>query len=537
MGLAYSLVIGVIGGGSPDCAAPWLGDAVRRALAGARRALPAPPHTPVQLCVLTNLTGGLDALVVEAARSLDAEAQVRVVLPMLRDECRDLLPPHLGPEMFQKLLELDPQPLALRRELLDLHYDEDRQAEARLRARAMAEEFVIDHSDLVLALPVPTAGAYPDTRPYAAKVGCPLCVLRQGGAADMPDVALHGHAAKLLWHLEAFNRGLAAKPVADRFLLPHMRALRGEAGGLISAEWADFLAHRLSPVFAYADQRAGHFQNLYHAAGVLVFGLALAAVLLVGFGVTFLGGPAQVFALEALLLLVITGLIFVADRVGSHRKWLAYRFLAERLRAGFFLGVGSLHPRRIYVPRRKGVDLDPAAWTHLAVDALASQAPKPAKLDGTPYQGLADFIEDAWVRDQLDFHQSKWRKEHRWGHRLERWGARVFWLALAGALIHWAMHTWHLDVGGPHLSNGLTLGALALPFLGATLGALRNHREFKRHELRSRRMARTLNELIRSFELLTPNKVQYLLAKMEAASLAEAESWMQLMDAVTLEKA
>lgn len=75
----------------------------------------------------------------------------------------------------------------------------------------------------------------------------------------------------------------------------------------------------------------------------------------------------------------------------------------------------------------------------------------------------------------------------------------------------------------------LALAALTLPAMGAMTQAIRSHREYKRLAVRSKRMVATLKDTKADFQLLTPEKLNGLLRRIEQVMIRESQEWLDLM--------
>lgn len=101
-----------------------------------------------------------------------------------------------------------------------------------------------------------------------------------------------------------------------------------------------------SPDHAKADILAASYQNIFRNASMAVYILAAAAVLIVSGQYIFFHSYHGIIGLEIATIAVILFIIHYGNHVGWHRRWLDYRSLAERLRAGIFVSFRP-RPRRI----------------------------------------------------------------------------------------------------------------------------------------------------------------------------------------------
>jgi hypothetical protein len=116
-------------------------------------------------------------------------------------------------------------------------------------------------------------------------------------------------------------------------------------------------------------------------------------------------------------------------------------------------------------------------------------------------------------------------------------GEVVFYIAMIVALLHFILPNIFPGFNEWSSAHVLTLFSLVLPALGATLGAVRSHREYKRLAMRSNKMVIELKELRGKFKLVTPKKLESLLHDTEKVMLKETLDWLALMKFAELHKA
>jgi hypothetical protein len=109
----------------------------------------------------------------------------------------------------------------------------------------------------------------------------------------------------------------------------------------------DSLRQTLLPDFVRATMLAARYQKRYLNAGTWVYILAATSVATVTVAIVvtdrkgFLAGENLIW-LEVVQIAIIMLLLALSGFRGWHRKWIDYRFLAERLRAAMFLFVAGI---------------------------------------------------------------------------------------------------------------------------------------------------------------------------------------------------
>lgn len=302
---------------------------------------------------------------------------------------------------------------------------------------------------------------------------------------------------------------------------------------------AEDAAHRVRQEAPYrpfrtrASNLTRHYAGLYRGAFLLNFGLAAVAVGLAAVSLVLLAGglalvvnplasslstdgtrfddavqTATMWLLFGLgvLKLGVVGAILLNTRAANDQRWneraVDYRYLAERLRAMFYLpGAGSfqLAPASAgysaRVVRQSAADwLFDAIVRHVSPQAFGHENPlpdAPALVTPDPAAALR-HVRDRWLFEQAEYHQNNADKMHAMFRAMEHWGRGLnivvvvavcvdLLIALAGAF--------HV---GPHALHALTpwllfLAAL-LPVTVAAVNGIRFQSECQQLADRSRAM-------------------------------------------------
>jgi hypothetical protein len=137
-----------------------------------------------------------------------------------------------------------------------------------------------------------------------------------------------------------------------------------------------------------------------------------------------------------------------------------------------------------------------------------------------PFKPLKRFVMQAWVEDQLLYHERTTKRHGRRHRRLVYAGNLLFATTFVAALLH------SLRIGSHQLHTVLALVAIAFPAVGGALGALRTHREYLRNASRSAEMARHLGELKAKMQAAEdPERFLPLVREAEETMLHENEDW------------
>jgi hypothetical protein len=534
--IPYTLTVAGLGG-EPGLREPEVAAKVAEIIAAERAGL-ASSGAELRLASLGTPEAGFAELVRREVLRQEPGGGLLLVLPLARAEEEARSP---DPEALAQLCDRAWELRTMRKEPLAAQYPSPLQQEAVARARLKAGRHIIQHADVVIFLEDPAAPLHAtrwaQLRGYADQVERPYWVIPAADpAAARRRPGRHG-SPRLAQRLAAFNRRLA--PVDRREQLAAL-GLGGEAirdlDRLLPAACNEYLDRQLLPAYAAASLQANRYQQVYRRAGLAAFTLSFLATAVVAFGAVLWGAPGWVFLLEALLLGGVVSVIWRANRLRSHRNWMECRFLAERLRGLFFVLLGGAAPEAppAYLLHDRG---EPGEeWVRLVRRHLAHQA-QGLGWERLDHRTAAGLIRQGWVADQISYLGKKAEGCRRAARRLENAAQAAFFLALAGAVVHFAVPLLHPPAHHWPLGQALTLAALLLPMAGATLGALLSHREYKHLAATSSRVEASLKAVDESFDLLTPQKLRHLVRKLDRLLEQENSQWMVLVDTAELKAA
>ena len=147
-----------------------------------------------------------------------------------------------------------------------------------------------------------------------------------------------------------------------------------------------------------------------------------------------------------------------------------------------------------------------------------------------------DFIKNCWIEDQITFHTKKNLKMGKNSRRLELAGKIVFFTALVAALTHIVLAYHHFEDETSFVEAVSTFIAISFPALGASLGAIRIHREYSRLERQSADMVEQLKGLKHKCdEIVTQHEFAEFLVKTQEKMLRDVQGWLSLMDLINLD--
>lgn len=137
--------------------------------------------TPLKWCALTPLAEGADRLIANEILKQDKDNSMKVVLPLTIEDCLETFSTEDSKAEFLMIMSKTKSPLSLREKSLKEEFPEEMIGEARTRAYEDAGRFVVDHSDILIALwdykPARGRGGTAEIIEYAKKMKCPIYLI------------------------------------------------------------------------------------------------------------------------------------------------------------------------------------------------------------------------------------------------------------------------------------------------------------------------------------------------------------------------
>jgi hypothetical protein len=500
-------------------------------------------RTPLAFTIVTPLAEGADRLVAEMVLKRP-DAKIEVVLPLtVEDYLEDFETPASRAE-FKRMVALARRPISLRETSLAADFASDEQLESRKDAYDDVGRYVVRHCDVLLALwdgeDARGRGGTAEVVAHARSVGRPVVVIRTAEPGGIEVHAGGGISTEAFFQIDAFNSfdvpaaelgGYIDNAYSDLFDNPSGRALPSDV--------KETVRKKLLPHYARASMLAKRNQRLYMVAGSVAYSFAALAVATVAVGALFLEGAPLVFLIEFLVLATSFITVLVANYRRTHKRWLEDRFLAERLRVAAFLAVCGLEASFV----QRGAQSRLGGWTEMVFAEVWDRTPVMTGCTADLCQHASAFIKEAWVADQIKYHEGKAARSDRLSRRMETGGLVVFALAVAAPLLHLVLFKPLGLLGGvvgpgdeAFLGALLTACALILPAVGAALGGIRTHREYSRLAKRSEDMVGGLQNLYDSFERVrTPKQLEMVVRETEELMLSEVRDWLSLTTFSVLE--
>ncbi len=406
------------------------------------------------------------------------------------------------------------------------------QRDLRHAAYREAGEYVLRHCDFLIALYDPhRAGQLGGTRDIldlAHDLGVPTYLI-DVSRGDYPIRRYRlrrydrtGHVAMKTF-VTSYNQGSPEHAGSLEWTNPFNPA---KAGGLNAASIQE-VEQKLVPAYAIASAIAKRNQRSYRLTGILVYVLAMAAIVFVALGAMVASWDIAFFTLEAMALVGILLLVARSHRKGHHSQWILLRFLAERLRAASFLLAVGVSPS----PLKQDTALTGfearCDWTACVFNCIIRKLNTPPPALGTELDAKRAFIANVWVRDQRRWHLKRADERTILDRRFEVIGSTLFYATMLAALAH--IFSFILWPSVDYLGRFAVLSALILPSLGAAIIWFRSHREYERLAARSEDMSDQLQAIASTVETASVEEFESIVRRVDNIVLTESQDWRGLV--------
>ncbi len=230
---------------------------------------------------------------------------------------------------------------------------------------------------------------------------------------------------------------------------------------------------QLQDAFGWSDALANHYSQTYRGGLIFNYAAAALAVLLALTGLLAPSAKVWLLLAELAVLAALIGNTAQGTRANWHRRWLDYRYLAERLR--------PLRSLRLLGAATPGFNLNAAGvtkWSDWYAQALWRQLGPPAALS-TPAE-VAELSEQVALHEldsQIAYNRANAHRMHHLDHSLHRVGTALFYGAVLVGIVSLIGHLLYIDVI-LSWSKMLTVLSAGLPTIGAALFGIRGQGDF-----------------------------------------------------------
>lgn len=369
-------------------------------------------------------------------------------------------------------------------------------------------------------------GTY-DTFEYAKNIGCPYVWINSKTGEVQEDKTHSTNFFKPLKYLDQYNseRINPAKmsSLADS---RYKEFLDGVPDDVLSMEAKKSFREKLMPKYAKASLLSKRYKKIYNYANFLIYCLAALAVATLALQFLFLPKHPELIWLEVIYMIVILTTIEMSNKIKLHRRWIDYRFIAERIKTTVFFTIAGIdyEPLR-YLPQ---VNKDNQAdyWIVNAFSWIWRIRPRKEMkmdVDSNTLGNMKCYLKTVWINDQLKFYEKSSRILWKKYHRCERFGKGLFTITLIGSFLHASEL---LDFGGESVAKILVSIGIILPAMGASISGLISNRELQRTATRYEQMVPPLKNIKRQLD--NPMTIEQFVTLMEQANelmLRENQDW------------
>ncbi|RXE55499.1 hypothetical protein ABH15_12325 [Methanoculleus taiwanensis] len=302
-------------------------------------------------------------------------------------------------------------------------------------------------------------------------------------------------------------------------------ARKMQASGL-PADLLKPLSRTMLRDYARAHLLTARYRRRYMRAGSAVYALAALAVATVTIQTLFFPEYPQLLWLEVAEIGIILLLLMASRTGGWHRKWIDYRFLTERIRAGFFMSIICVRCEKPTAPGHMSLSHRSNDWMLLAFEGILDRRPLEYCNLAIPFEPLKAFLAAAWIDDRL----ASYTKSSEWNRQrytlISQIGEILFAVTLVAAAIHASEFDNSEFLSLLHYPGALAAITIILPAIGAALAGIRVQREYLRNSERYAHMMRhlsTLSSQIKRAEDM--DELIDLLKEANEITLREQQDW------------
>ncbi|GAB7015413.1 hypothetical protein [Methanogenium cariaci] len=282
----------------------------------------------------------------------------------------------------------------------------------------------------------------------------------------------------------------------------------------------------LLPYFTRTRLLAKKYQRLHAMTGICVSLLAALAVATITFQTLFLPEMAWLVWVEVFEISLIIFLMYASRHGDFHRRWIDYNFLAERLRAAFFLCIICIQCEKPDTPPHMSMAHRPNDWIVMAFEEIIASRPIYCCRLDIPYVPIKKFFRSAWITNRLSFYEQAGKSARRAYTMLTYAGVTIFSVTLILAVFH-ATGIGHWETEYPfRVPMLMAFFTITLPAVGSAIAALRLQREYQRN---AERYAHTVRHItaIRN-QIQHAKNMEFLcefLEEMNEVTLREQQDW------------
>lgn len=504
------IVIGVTGHRTLD-ADSEVSDAIHSVVERIQQMLPSMQNTTIILSVLSPLAEGADRLVARDVLKTPGST-LEIVLPLPKDDYVQDFETGESISEFEELLSK-----ATNVKELQTGY-------RRPKVYEQVGHYIVDQCDVLIAIwdgkSAEGPGGTGDIVAYARETKCPMFWINTEDSGKITFEPGRGLSVNQFKDLSEYNSEKVNTIELNKQIREQLASLVNQAHN------ASLSIEHIKPSLEYmlghlvrADILAQRYQHLYYRSGTLVYILAAAAIAIAALQIIFIPEQPLILIAEVVFMIAVLVIVWLSRHQRWHSKWLDYRFLAERFRSAMFLAVSKIDVTSLRPPRHLSLAYSSNDWMVNVFSSVWNKRPLLQEID-TLVTSLRDFLCNAWIGEQIRYHDKTSKRHDRRHERLLRASNVLFGLTLVAAILH------VISIGPHSFENFLGLMVIALPATAGGITAIRTHRDYLRNSMRSAEMVGHLKELQNQM-MKTENReaLLRLVAETEETMLHENEDW------------
>jgi len=297
-------------------------------------------HIPHTFIAVSPLAEGADRLVAKQILNWPVSdkkniSNLEVVLPMPEEDYLQDFKTQESKEEFKNLLKL-----AISTQIFN-------KKASRSDNYNKAGQFVVQNCDVLIAIwdgePAEGTGGTAEIVAYARKKGRYIFWIDSKDGEIHEEGQFDSHLLVSIENLKEYNNEKLNHSDLSSAVKSLSKNLGNEAiTANLSPNLLEPLREHLLPQFVRADLLAQRYQSRYMKTGIAVYALATIAVATVTIQTLFYADHPEILLLEVAGMAIIIMLLLISLKGEWHRKWIDYRFLAERLRAALFLSIANI---------------------------------------------------------------------------------------------------------------------------------------------------------------------------------------------------
>lgn len=280
--------------------------------------------------------------------------------------------------------------------------------------------------------------------------------------------------------------------------------------------------------FLKASILAMKYQSRHYLSNNLVYYFSAFTVFIITLQLIFLPFLPQIFLVEVALMITIITLFFLNRINDWHRKWIDYRYLAERLRAAAIFSMTGLECKIFdHLPHQQ-------ASSDWILNAYQSVYQKQLDISCPElgFDEIKNFVLDNWIINQKKYYNKRSLKD---GEK-DKNTLVVIYGAFAIALVAGIIHSLSIYFFNSHESlifNVTTLLAIVSPAVAASAAGIRVQHEYLRTSKRYSHMASYLQGMEHKIRKLDGDKEKLieLLEEANEMMLREHQDWRTIFSA------